>query len=77
MNGPIASAIAVAFIVACLCTTVVICVAILRGSGATRRLRRKAIGTPASSISADEVIDVHLALKDLKSLRELAEEVVA
>jgi hypothetical protein len=65
--GPI---LAVIFIVACLLTAVAACAALLRGrpQGPKRRTDKKA---GASSITADEVIDVHLALQEVTSLREL------
>jgi len=78
VNDAVASAIAAVFILACLTATIVACVVMLRRSRAeVKQLRQTAATRVPSTITADEVIDAHLALKDVKSLRELAEEVAA
>ncbi|TMD43586.1 MAG: hypothetical protein E6I88_01095 [Chloroflexi bacterium] len=71
-------AITVVLILAALCIVIAVCFGALRRREAELRSPQRATGTgTAGSISGDEIIDVHLALKDLSSLREIAERIAA
>ena len=78
MSSFILSAVAVVFILACLAVTVTFFVGILRKSGSRlKRLPRPGRSRQEAKISADEIIDLHLALKDVESLREIADQIPA
>ena len=69
---------ALVLILAALCIVIAVCFGALRRREAELRSPQRATGTgTAGSISGDEIIDVHLALKDLSSLREIAERIAA
>jgi len=71
-------AVTVVLILAALCIVIAICFGTLRRREAELSNPQRAAGTgTADSISGDEIIDVHLALKDLSSLREIAERIAA
>lgn len=76
MSSTILAAVAVVFIVACLAVTIAFCVSILRkGDSRLKRLSRPA--RHQAKITADEMIDLHLALKDVESLRDIADQIPA
>ena len=78
MSSLILSAVAVVFILACLAVTITFCIWLLRKSDSRlKRLRRPGRARQEAKITADEIIDLHLALKDVESLREIADQIPA
>ena len=78
MSSFIPSAVAMVFILACVAVTVAFFVGILGKSGSRlKRLPRPGRSRQQAKISADEIIDLHLALKDVESLREIADQIPA
>lgn len=78
MSSFILSAVAVVFILACLAVTITFCVVILRKSESRlKRLSRPGRSRQQAKITADEIIDLHLALKDVESLRDIADQIPA
>jgi hypothetical protein len=75
MSSTILAAAAVIFILASLAAVILVCARILRKAGS--RLKRLRPARHQAKISADEIIDLHLALKDVESLREIADQIPA
>ena len=78
MSSTILAAVAVVFILASVAAVIFFCARILRkGESRLKRLRRAVRPRQQAKISADEIIDLHLALKDVESLREIADQIPA
>ena len=78
MSSSILAAVAVVFVLACLAVTITFCVSLLRkGDSRLKRLRRPGRSRQEAKITADEIIDLHLALKDVESLRDIADQIPA
>ncbi|HEY9286757.1 MAG TPA: hypothetical protein VIT43_01915 [Candidatus Dormibacteraeota bacterium] len=78
MSSTILAAVAVIFIVACLAVTVTFCVSILRkGESRLKGFRRPGRPRQQAKITADEIIDLHLALRDVENLRDIADQIPA
>lgn len=79
MSGPLFSLLVVAFLVVCVGMQLLVSMVMLRRSeAAVKGLLQKRPSPDADSvISADEIIDVHLALKEINSLRDISEHVAA
>jgi hypothetical protein len=79
MSDAILSALAIVIVLGGLAAGITLCVVVLRRGEAQIKRFGRAIRRPArgSSITADEMIDLHLALKDVSSLREIADRITA
>lgn len=78
MSPSILALVALLVIVASLAAVIVVCARMLRKAGwGLKRLPRPGRSRHQAKISADEIIDLHLALKDVESLREIADQIPA
>ena len=79
MSDAVLSALMVAFILGCLASVITLCVVMMRRAQRqlARNEPRKTAAARPTSITADEIIDLHLALKDVRDLREISERVPA
>jgi hypothetical protein len=78
MSSSILAAVGVIFILACIAVLITVSIRMLRKDDSRlKRLRRPGRSRHQANISADEIIDLHLALKDVESLRDIADQIPA
>ena len=85
MSDSLLSILSVLFILICLCAVIAFCASILRSADKAIRQQLhsgKRVTSEmgysralTSSITADEIIDLHLALQQITNLRSIAQEV--